>query len=108
MVHSPDSSRSSQPARRRYCRQAAPISWTLASQTGFTFASLPWQPRIALSTNIASGDTDPDDADLGTFNPLYPRGNYFSEDAVLGPRNSSTSTRSSRCSRPGRGRSPRT
>lgn len=62
-------------------------AWTLASQTGFTFAALPWQPRIALSTNIASGDTDADDADLGTFNPLFPRGNYFSEDAVLGPRN---------------------
>ena len=27
-----------------------------------------------------------DDRDLGTFNPLFPRGNYFSELALLGPR----------------------
>lgn len=62
-------------------------AWTLASDTGFTFENRPWRPRIALSANIASGDGDPADADLGTFNPLFPRGNYFSEAAVLGPRN---------------------
>lgn len=62
-------------------------AWTLASQTGYTFEDAPWRPRIALSANIASGDDDPDDADLGTFDPLFPRGNYFSEAAVLGPRN---------------------
>jgi hypothetical protein len=62
-------------------------AWTIASETGFTFAGQPWRPRIAFSANIASGDDDPGDADLGTFNPLFPRGNYFSEAAVLGPRN---------------------
>ncbi len=62
-------------------------AWTVASETGFTVADVPWRPRIALSANIASGDDDPNDADLGTFNPLFPRGNYFSEAAVLGPRN---------------------
>lgn len=62
-------------------------AWTLASQTGYTWNNLPWQPRLALSANVASGDDDPDDADLGTFNALFPRGNYFSEAAVLGPRN---------------------
>ena len=62
-------------------------AWTLASVTGYRFSELRWQPRVALSANIASGDDDPDDADLGTFNPLFPRGNYFSEAAVLGPRN---------------------
>lgn len=62
-------------------------AWTIASETGFTFEDRPWRPRIALSANIASGDGDPADPDLGTFNPLFPRGNYFSEAAVLGPRN---------------------
>lgn len=62
-------------------------AWTLASQTGYTWRDRPWQPRLALSANVASGDDDPDDADLGTFNALFPRGNYFSEAAVLGPRN---------------------
>jgi hypothetical protein len=62
-------------------------AWTIASETAFTFEQGPWRPRIALSANIASGDSNPADADLGTFNPLFPRGNYFSEAAVLGPRN---------------------
>lgn len=62
-------------------------AWTIASETGFTFEHRPWRPRIALSANVASGDGDPADADLGTFNPLFPRGNYFSQAAVLGPRN---------------------
>jgi hypothetical protein len=62
-------------------------AWTIASETGFTFEARPWRPRIALSANIASGDGDPADPDLGTFNPLFPRGNYFSQTAVLGPRN---------------------
>ena len=48
---------------------------------------MPLTPRLALSANIASGDDDPDDANLETFNPLYPRGSYFSEVALLGPRN---------------------
>jgi hypothetical protein len=62
-------------------------AWTIASDTGFTFRDTPWQPRIAISANIASGDSDPADQDLGTFNPIFPRGNYFSQAAVLGPRN---------------------
>lgn len=62
-------------------------AWTMASETGFTLENRLWQPRVALSANIASGDHNPADADLGTFNPLFPRGNYFSQAAVLGPRN---------------------
>jgi hypothetical protein len=62
-------------------------AWTIASETGFSFEQRPWRPRIAISANIASGDGDPTNADLGTFNAVFPRGNYFSEAAVLGPRN---------------------
>lgn len=67
---------------------AADISaWTLATETGFTFRDAGWRPRLAFRANIASGDDDPDDEHLGTFNPLFPRGNYFSQAAILGPRN---------------------
>lgn len=62
-------------------------AWTAASETGYTFADLPLKPRVALSANVASGDKNPNDGKLQTFNPLFPRGNYFSEDATLGPRN---------------------
>jgi Alginate export len=62
-------------------------AWTLASETGYEWADAPLRPRVALSANVASGDRDPLDPDLETFNPLFPRGNYFSEAAILGPYN---------------------
>jgi hypothetical protein len=63
------------------------LAWTVASDTGFRFEQLPFTPRLGLSANVASGDDDPNDDELGTFNPLFPRGNYFSHLALLGPRN---------------------
>ncbi|MFV8782758.1 alginate export family protein [Microbulbifer sp. SA54] len=62
-------------------------AWTLATETSYRWNNLPWKPELRVSINIASGDDNPDDPDLGTFNPLFPRGNYFSEAAVFGPRN---------------------
>ncbi|WGL17001.1 alginate export family protein [Microbulbifer bruguierae] len=62
-------------------------AWTLATETGYRFEHFAWKPELRFSINIASGDDDLDDTDLGTFNPLFPRGNYFSEAAVFGPRN---------------------
>ena len=60
---------------------------SLATDTGYTFDSVAGQPRVALLLAVASGDKDPDDDRLGTLNPLYPRGNYFGDEATLGPRN---------------------
>ena len=62
-------------------------AWTLATETAYRWQQHPWKPQLRFSVNIASGDKNPDDGTLGTFNPLFPRGNYFSEAAVLGPRN---------------------
>lgn len=62
-------------------------AWSTASDTGYTARDAPWSPRLGLSANVASGDRNPADHDLQTFNPLFPRGNYFSELALLGPRN---------------------
>ncbi|SDH15829.1 MULTISPECIES: alginate export family protein [unclassified Duganella] len=62
-------------------------AWSLATETGYTFDHVPGQPRAALLLAIASGDKDPEDHRLGTLNPLYPRGNYFGDEATLGPRN---------------------
>lgn len=73
------------------------LAWTLASDTGFTFGNGSlgkgtgglgsMRPRIGLKVNITSGDRDPLDPDLGTFNPLVPRGNYFGDIGLLGPYN---------------------
>lgn len=62
-------------------------AWTIASDTGYRWRDRRGSPRIGLGLNLASGDRDRGDADLETFNPLFPRGNYFSELALLGPRN---------------------
>ncbi len=62
-------------------------AWSLASETGYVLANLPLSPRLLLRANIASGDHDPGDGRLGTFNPLYPRAKYFGELTPIGPRN---------------------
>jgi hypothetical protein len=45
-------------------------AWGASSDLGVTLATLPWTPRLGLKANIESGDDDPDDNRLGTFNPL--------------------------------------
>lgn len=62
-------------------------AWTVATDTGYAFGQVAWRPRLALLAAVASGDRDPEDGRLGSFNPMYPRGNYFGEEASLGPRN---------------------
>jgi len=48
--------------------------WMVASDTGYTFPSLPLKPRLGVKANIASGDEEPADQDLQTFNHLFPKG----------------------------------
>ncbi|MGB9082643.1 MAG: alginate export family protein [Desulfuromonadaceae bacterium] len=62
-------------------------AWTIASDTGYSFEFLPLRPRFGLRADIASGDEDPDNPDLQTFNPLFPKGAYFSEAGLIGPAN---------------------
>jgi hypothetical protein len=62
-------------------------AWSLASDTGYNWEHAPWRPRLGLSANIASGDRNPQHSGLQSFSALFPRGNYFSEAALLGPRN---------------------
>jgi hypothetical protein len=62
-------------------------AWTVASDTGYTFPSLPLRPRLGLRADIASGDEEPANPDLQTFNPLFPKGAYFSEAGLIGPAN---------------------
>jgi hypothetical protein len=62
-------------------------AWTVASDSGFTFADMPWRPRIGLKANIASGDGNPADRRLGTFNALFPKFPYFTEANVVVPAN---------------------
>ncbi len=63
------------------------LAWTAASDTGYTFTHAPLHPRLSLKADITSGDRDPNNPDLQTFNPLFPRGAYFSETSLIGPAN---------------------
>jgi hypothetical protein len=59
-------------------------AWTVASETGYRFLSVPLKPRFSVKADISSGD-DPRTNTLGTFNPLFPKGNYFGVLATAGP-----------------------
>ncbi|HLM38794.1 MAG TPA: alginate export family protein [Microvirga sp.] len=62
-------------------------AWSIASDTGYTFTDVTFSPRVGLRANIISGDRSPNDSDLQTFNPLFPKGKYFGEIGLVGPSN---------------------
>ena len=62
-------------------------AWTVASDVGFTFTAVRLRPRFGFRADVTSGDANPNDSDLQTFNPLFPRGSYFGEPALIGPSN---------------------
>ncbi|MEN3746205.1 alginate export family protein [Sphingomonas sp. HF-S3] len=62
-------------------------AWSIASETSYTWPRLAFAPRLRLRANIASGDRNPADGVLGTFNAMFPKGKYFGELSPIGPRN---------------------
>ena len=44
---------------------------------GYNWLKLPWKPRIGVQYNLGSGDSDPTDGDIGTFQNLYPTNHLF-------------------------------
>jgi hypothetical protein len=50
-----------------------------ASAGGGYTLDQPWKPRLGLRLDLGSGDKDPTDNRLGTFNPMFPKGGYFNE-----------------------------
>jgi hypothetical protein len=59
-------------------------AWTVATETGYRIPTIPLKPRFSAKADISSGD-HPASNTLGTFNPLYPKGNYFGVLATTGP-----------------------
>ncbi len=62
-------------------------AWTLASEIGRRLAGPPVPVEASVRLDIASGDGDPGDRTVGTFNALFPRGKYFGELSPIGPAN---------------------
>jgi hypothetical protein len=56
-------------------------AWGGSVGGGYTLAA-PWKPRIGLRLDAGSGDKDPNDGRLQTFNPLFPKGAYFNESGL--------------------------
>jgi alginate export protein len=51
-------------------------AWAVGSLAGWTFATAPGSPRVGLQVDAATGDGNPHDQELNTFNPLFPNGYY--------------------------------
>ena len=51
-------------------------AWAVGSLAGYTFAGVNWSPRVGIQFDAASGDSNIKRT-LGTFNPLFPNGYYF-------------------------------
>ncbi|WP_181832587.1 alginate export family protein [Bosea caraganae] len=62
-------------------------AWTVSANLGYTFADLPFSPRLGLNADAISGDRNLRDNRLGTFNPLFPKLPYFSEANLAAPAN---------------------
>jgi hypothetical protein len=52
-------------------------AWATGAIIGRTFDLAPLWPRVSLQFDTASGDRNPTDNQLNTFNPLFPSGYYF-------------------------------
>jgi hypothetical protein len=59
-------------------------AWSVASDTGYSLPNIRLKPRFSAKADISSGD-NPRTNTLGTFNPIYPMGNYFGVLATTGP-----------------------
>jgi hypothetical protein len=64
-------------------------AWSVSTETGFTFDRIRFHPRTLLRADVYRGDGNSANQALGTFNPLFPRGAYFTPAVVpfLGPQN---------------------
>ena len=63
-------------------------AWGIATETAYRLPTLPLKPRFSLRVDTTSGD-NPRTNTLGTFNALFPVGNYFGilQDTGPGPIN---------------------
>ena len=66
----------------------APVrAWAVASETGYRWPRVRWRPRVSVRSDVASGDADPADPRLQSFNPLFPGNSYSGAVGLLGPTN---------------------
>ena len=63
-------------------------AYSLTAEFGFIPKSIDWHPHIWFGVDYASGDTDPNDDTLGTFDPLFPQvALWFGEHGLIDRKN---------------------
>ncbi len=62
-------------------------AWAVASDVGHLWTKAPLAPRLGLRADAASGDRNPLDRRLESFNPLFPSTAYSGKIGLLGPTN---------------------
>lgn len=62
-------------------------AWGVRTEHSYQLSNLALSPRITLGLNAMSGDSDPADGTLGTFEVFFPDASYLTEAATLRPRN---------------------
>jgi hypothetical protein len=66
---------------------AAIRAWMLSSDWGYTIFEVPLSPRLGFKADALSGDRNLQNNRLGTFNPLYPALQYYSQAGLFAPAN---------------------
>lgn len=57
-------------------------AWAFFSESGLTFSDA-WRTRLALRADVTSGGDSRGNGTLGTFYPLFPKNNVFSESSIF-------------------------
>lgn len=52
-------------------------SWAFALYGGYTFETTAWKPRLGAGFDLATGDNDPTDSSVQTFDQLFPLGHAW-------------------------------
>ena len=63
------------------------FAWTLSNDSGYTFGDVPWQPRLGIKADVASGNTNKKDGTFGTFDALFFKSGYFNDASLYRPAN---------------------
>jgi hypothetical protein len=62
------------------------LAWTASLDAGHTWDAS-WEPRFGLKADIASGDSNPNNGQQGTFDALYFKSGYFNDASLIRPQN---------------------
>jgi hypothetical protein len=62
-------------------------AWSASTHAGYTFSDTLWTPRIGGKAGLASGDKNTHDGRLNTFNAMYPKLPYLTENGLVAPAN---------------------